>query len=46
MSEELREALRYYVKHPWTFLAELVGLMSIFGLCYALLLIGYAMGLE
>ena len=44
--EELREALRYYVKHPWTFLAELLGLLSIFGLGYIFLLFGHALGLS
>lgn len=44
--EELREALRYYIKHPWTFLAELLGLLSIFGLGYIFLLFGHALGLS
>lgn len=44
--EELREALRYYIKHPWTFLAELIGLLSIFVLGYVFLLLGYAVGLT
>lgn len=44
--DEFREALRFYIKNPWTFLAELLGVLSIFGLCYVLLILGHALGLN
>lgn len=44
--DELREALRYYIKHPWTFLGELVGLLGLFFIGYLILLFGYAFGLT
>lgn len=44
--EELREALRYYIKHPWTFLGELLGVLGLFFLGYIFLLLGHAFGLS
>ena len=43
---ELKEAYRYYVKHPWTFLGELLGCLGIFFLGYVFLIFGHAMGLS
>ena len=42
----LRECLRYFVKRPWRFLAEVFGLVAFFGLGYALLILGMAYGLT
>ena len=42
----LRECLRYFVKRPWRFLAEMIGLIAFFGLGYALLILGMAYGLT
>ena len=44
--EELKEAIRYYIKHPWIFLVEMIGLFSLFFLGYVFLLFGHALGLN
>ena len=44
--KELREALRYYIERPWTFLAELFSLFGLFFIGYLFLLFGHALGLQ
>jgi len=43
--DEFREALRYYLRHPFKFMVELLACLSVFFLCYIALLFGYAIGL-
>ena len=44
--DEIKEAIRYYIKHPWTFLAELIGLFGLFFAGSLFLSFGHALGLN